>query len=121
MSDPVIGIAHDRLMAIMGIDLKVQLERGTGTRPMLWLLAKAKEKAADSMALLIKVDPTDAEAIRTLQNDVVMFEDFVTWCKELLARGREADHALAEADRAEIADYMTTEEAREMGIQHTED
>lgn len=121
MSDPVTGIAQDRLLAIMGIDLQIQLERGAGTRPMLWLLARAREKAAESMAMLVKVDPNDPEPIRTLQNDVVMFEDFVGWCRELLARGREADHLITEADRAELAAYMTTEEARDMGIQASED
>jgi hypothetical protein len=121
MSDPILGIAAQRLMAITGIDLKVQLERGTGTRPMLWLLAKAKEKAALSLQMLVNVDPNNAEAIRTLQNDVIMFEDFVEWCRELLAHAKDSEHLVNEADRAELAEYLTTDEAREVGIQQTED
>jgi hypothetical protein len=115
MPSPIEHIANSHLI-LAYTDLQVQLERGTGTRPVLWLLAEARKKAANAIALLVKVDCNDAEAIRTLQNEVVMFDDLVEACRKMLNRGHEADREIDESDREAIAEFLTTTEAREMGL-----
>lgn len=112
--------ARDHLIDIY-LDLKVQLEKGTGTRPMLWLLATQRNKAVDAMTKLVEVDASETEAIRALQAEARLFDDMMEAAKAMLARGKEADHELAEEDRSAIAEFMTTDEARELGVAQTED
>ena len=46
MKDFLAALSDDHLVNL-SIDLMVQLERGTGTRPVLWLLCRARKRAAD--------------------------------------------------------------------------
>lgn len=120
MADPIIGLAEARLID-MYIDLSVQLEKGTGTRPMLWLLIKARKRAAEAIYAICKIDPTKADDIRQLQNEVNLFADMIEDAKEMLVRGKEADRELDEGDRNALAEFLTTDEALEMGVNQTED
>ena len=121
MNDDAISAAARAVLIEMQIDLKVQLERGTGTRPMLWLLASARNKAVEAIRKIIEVDATEVAAIQSLQAEVRLYGDMMESAHEMLNRGREADHELNEEDREAIADYLTTDEAREAGINQTED
>lgn len=115
MPSPIDHIADSQLI-LSYLDLQVQLEKGTGTRPVLWLLAEARKKAVAAFHALVKIDPNDAEGIRTLQNEVIMFDELVASCHQMLVRGREADRAIDEADREALAMFLTTTEARELGL-----
>ena len=118
MNEPIETIARQRLIE-MAIDLQVQLERGSGTRPVLWLLARARARAVTAIYSMVKIDPTRADEIRMLQNEVNLYGDLVDDCKALLARGQEEDRELDEQDRIEIADLLSPEDAQRAGLKQT--
>lgn len=103
----------------LAIDVHVQLEKGTGTRPILWLLASARERAAQAMRNLVEIDPTDTAKIIILQGQAAAYSDLIDDCRALLNRGKEADRQLDEAARIEIADVLSIDEARDLGLQQT--
>lgn len=105
MNDPTAALANEALFTLAA-DLQVQLEKATGTRPVLWLLAQQRAKAASAMVKMIEVDATETEAIRALQNEIRLYGDLVTACQELIVRGHEADAMIAETDRSELADII---------------
>lgn len=119
MKDPIEALSEEHLYALAA-DVQVQLEKGTGTRPVLWLLAQQRAKANEAMGKLVDVDATETEAIRTLQNEIRLYGDLVTSCQELIVRGREADAQIAERDRSDMADIvgqMSSDERRLHGFQ----
>lgn len=118
MKDPITEIATAQLIAL-AIDVQVQLERGSGTRPVLWLLQRSRERAAVAIFALAKIDPTKAEDIRHLQNEISLYDDMITDFRELMARGKEADRELDEQDRHTLSDLLTPEDARAAGIEQT--
>lgn len=99
--DQTQDVAEEQL-ALMGLDVIVQLEKGSGTRPVLWLLIEARKRAAAAFVKFLTIDPTQAEEIRKLQNQVNIYDDLITDCRSLIARGREADRLIAENDRQEM-------------------
>jgi hypothetical protein len=106
----------------MAVDLQVQLERGTGCRPMLYLLAQSRKRAAEAIFALTKIDPTKTDDIRHLQNEVTLYDDMMASARELLARAPEEDRLISEDEREEIAKFLTPEQAQLMGLdQHHED
>ena len=117
-NDPIENIARQRLID-MAIDLQVQLERGSGTRPMLWLLARARTRATAAMFSMCKVDPKKADEIQMLQNEINLYADLIEDCRALLARGKEEDRELDEQDRIEIADLLSPEDAQAAGLKQT--
>src|ERR1700733_4364366 len=103
MKDPIEALADEQLFE-MALDVQVQLEKGTGTRPVLWMLSQQRAKAREAMAKLVDVDATEIEAIRALQSEVRLYGDLVTSCQNLMRRGREADAMIAEKDRSDMAE-----------------
>lgn len=106
-------------VAELAIDLQVQLEKGTGTRPVLWLLTQARAKAAEAMFSLATIDPTQTAQIITLQTQIQLYGELVEDCRDLLTRGKESDRQINESTRIEIADALSIDEARELGLQQT--
>ena len=123
MNDDAMSAAARAVLIDMYLDLKVQLEKGTGTRPMLWLLADARNKAVDAIRKIIEIEISvgQIDALRALQAEVRLYGDMMDAAERMLARGKEADREVNEEDREAIADYLTTPEAREAGLDHTED
>ena len=112
--DPIDRLADEKLREL-AIDLEVQLERRTAHRPVLFMLHKAREKAGKAMVMFLDVDPTDAKLITRLQAEVKLYDDMITSCRELVARGREAQSRIAENERSAIEELvinMTDEERR---------
>jgi hypothetical protein len=109
----------EKQIADLAIDMQVQLEKGTGTRPVLWLLVRARRRAADAIFTLTTIDPTQTAAIITLQSQIQLYAELMEDCREMLTRGREADRKIDEEDRIEIADVLSIDEARELGLQQT--
>lgn len=107
MEDPIEKLGNEKLYE-RAIDVMVQLEKGTAERPVLWLLVHARDRAAKAMLLFIDVDPTDSEAIRKLQNEIRIYDGLVEDTRDMLARGRQADHEISELDRATMQDLMLT-------------
>lgn len=98
------------------LDITVQLEKGTGTRPVLWLLRDARQNAAISMRKLVEVDASETAAIRILQAEIRLYGDMMDACARMMVRGKEADNEIDEAERREFADMLTPEAARDLGI-----
>jgi hypothetical protein len=121
MNDDAISAAARAVLIDMYLDLKVQLEKGTGTRPMLYLLATARNKAVGAMRQMIDIDVTEIEALRALQAEVRLYGDMMDAAKDMLGRGKEADREVFEEDREAVADFLTTPEARDAGVDQTED
>lgn len=121
MNDDAISGAARAVLIDMYLDLKVQLERGTGTRPMLYLLADARNAAVLAIRKLIDLDASEIDAVRSLQAEVRLYGDMMASAKMMLMRGKEADREIHEEDRDAIANFLTTPEAREAGIDQTED
>jgi thiamine pyrophosphate-dependent acetolactate synthase large subunit-like protein len=123
MTDDAIGAAARAVLIENYLDVKVQLERGTGTRPVLWLLARARNSAVIALRKLIEIDASETEAIRSLQAEVRLYGDMVESCRDLVARGREADREIDEQDREDLAGLIeNSEDAQAVGIpQATED
>lgn len=121
--DDAISAAARAVLVENALDVIVQLERGTGTRPVLWLLARSRNQAVVALRKLIEVDATEIEAVRALQQEIRLYGDLVESCRDLVARGKEEDRQIAEEERDAIADLVTSnEDAEAMGLQpHTED
>lgn len=117
--DPIEELGNEQLF-VLAADLEVQLEKGTGTRPVLYLLIQARKKAATALIKLVEVDAIETNAIRSLQAEVRLYSDMVQSCQELIVRGAEADRLIHENDRidmAEIVGSMSPEEQRLYGVQ----
>lgn len=117
--DPILRLGDEQLR-LLAADLQVQLERGTGTRPIAFMLAKARQKAAKAMVLFLDADPEDTPLIRRLQRELTLYNDMVTAAQELMAAGREANQRIAETERAELEEVianMTNEERKLHGFE----
>jgi len=103
--DPILRLGDEQLR-LLAADLQVQLERGTGTRPVAFMLAKAREKAAKAIVLFLDADPEDTNLIRRLQRELTVYNDLMTSAQELMAMGREANQRITEVDRAEMEEVI---------------
>ncbi len=116
MNDDAIDAAARAFLIDSYLDLKVQLEKGTGTRPMLYLLADARNKAVIAIRKMVEIDVSETASLMALQQEIRLYGDMMDAAGRMLSRGAEADHEIHERDRAEIADFLTTDEARESGL-----
>lgn len=117
--DPILRLADEQLR-VLAADLQVQLERGTGTRPVLFMLAQAREKAAKAIVLFMDADPEDARLIARLQREITIYNDMATSAQALLSVGREANQRITEKDRSELEEVimsMTDDERRLHGFE----
>ena len=112
-TDPVGELADARLLELAA-DLSVQLEKNTGMRPVLWLLSQQRAKASNAISQLMGINPVHADAIRTLQNEVQLYQDMIEACRALLAAGRDAYAAIEEIDRDEISNIVMSPEDRQL-------
>jgi hypothetical protein len=117
--DPIERIAEERLYEL-SVDLQVQLEKGTGTRPILWMLVQARKKAAAATTQLVLADAEKPADIRKCQAAILLYDDLIDLCRALLKRGKEADYRIHESDREELADLtrdLSPEEQRMTGLE----
>jgi len=105
----------DERLAELSLDVQVQLEKGTATRPVLWMLVEARRKAAKAIDLIIDVDPVDADSIRKIQRELCVYNDMIVAARAMLERGKEADGKIKESERSaidEMVQGMSEEERR---------
>ena len=112
-TDPIGRIADLRLLE-NSADLIVQLEKGTGTRPILNLLNKARKRAVNANIQLVIADADDTATIRKLQAEIALYDDMVTACKEIVADGQDAEARINEIDREELQSVIMTPEQRRL-------
>jgi hypothetical protein len=123
MIDAVEALSNEQLYQL-AVDVQVQLEQGSGTRPVLWLLAQQRAKASVAMMKLVEVDASETQAIRALQNEVRLYGDLVEACQSLILRGREADSLINESDRSDMSEIigdMSPEDRRLHGFEQQGD
>lgn len=119
MSDAVYRLALQRA-AEDARQIVDDVTAGKGPRPLLSMLAKAKDEAAEAMELLVAVAPSDSASVQKYQNDVRRFDDLVRWIKDLIDAGLEADRLLSEGEADDLLGYLTdpdgAAEAQALGI-----
>lgn len=118
-NDPIERIADEHLREIY-YDVMVQLERGTGTRPVLWVLTEARKKAAAAIVQMTLIDPTRIEDLRTCQATIRVYDEMVLLFRDLMKRGKDADRTIHEQEREEIGDLvhdLSPEEQRMAGLE----
>lgn len=123
MRNPIEDLGNEQLY-LLATDVRVQLEKGTANRPVLFLLSMARAKASVALAKMVEVDASEVEAMRALQQDVRLYGDMIEACQALVAAGREADGLINESDRGELEEIvrdMSPEEKRLIGIQQQGD
>lgn len=118
---PILRLAKQRIIAASA-DIEAQLSVTAGCRPVLFMLLKARDEAAEALAELATLPPgTPASELLRLQNDVCRYDDIMRWMRQLVARGFELDREISEAEREELADLLIgtpdgEEEAAELGL-----
>lgn len=91
--DPVYRLALQRAVRLSA-SVEVELTSKVRSEPLLVVLHTAREQAAEALTSLAEVDPTDANTIRSLQNEVARFKDLTRWLKQMLIDGFEAEREL---------------------------
>jgi hypothetical protein len=118
--DPIIRLARNSaLRAIQdSADIEAQLSIQSGTRPILSVLIKAREKAAVALTALAFCDENNPDSIRKLQNEVRRYDDLVMFFRDIVTAGFEEDDAIQESDRDEMAELLSpfAEGTRDAGI-----
>jgi hypothetical protein len=101
--DPIASLALERA-ALISADIEEQLtaRKEHGMRPLIAVLAKAKAQAADAIAALVDMAPSDAAAIARLQNEVKRFADLVRWLQEIVNEGIDQRYEVADSERDEL-------------------
>ncbi len=89
---------------------KIEKKQGTLApslmRPVLYMLARARARAAKAVDLIVDVDPVDADAIRNIQNELRLYNDMVLACREMISMGEEASSAVTESEREELEEVI---------------
>lgn len=112
--EPIEQLA-DLKMIELAADVQVQLENGTATRPVLYMLVRARVRAAKAFDLFIDVDPVADDEIRRLQAELRLYNDLVEACRDMINLGKEASGRITEEERAELEEVvmqMTDEQRR---------
>lgn len=112
-TDPI-GRLSDRLLLEMAADVAAQLQPKAGMRPVLWLISQQRDKASSAISMLMNVDPTEAEKIRTLQNEMKLYVDLLDSCARLMMLGNDAYHALSEEARSDVVDIAMSDDERQL-------
>lgn len=120
MLDPLVQLAQQRIVKASA-DLEVQLSQLTGGGPAIEILKLLREKAAESLACLVIVDAEDPKAIRTLQNEVKRYDEWIAWLRQIISEGRAIDAQTTVDEREELLDLLTQtpegiQEAIDLGL-----
>ena len=113
MNDPIEMLSHAELLRISA-DVQVQLEKNTAHRPVLFMLARARQAAAAAITQLVIVEPDKISEIRSLQNEVRLYDKMVDACRAMLERGNEADARIREEDREDMHELLVNDEQRKL-------
>ena len=118
--DPVNLLAKQRIIAASS-DIEAQLSVLQGCRPVLVVLLKARDRAAESLEALAFVDANKPDDIRTLQNEVKRYDELVEWFRDIVTTGIEYDKEITAEDQEQMLDLLTQtldgqQEAIELGL-----
>lgn len=119
MTDPIEKLADEQLL-LLATDIQVQLEKGTAMRPVLYMLAESRRRAATALLLFMDIDAEKPADIRKLQSELKLYDDMVASVRMMLQMGREAETRIHENDRLaidEIMQAMSPEDRRLINLQ----
>ena len=103
-----------RLRSISDVlDLDIQFSGATEFRPVISILQKARDEAAEAMTGLVIVSPSETEKIRELQQVALRFDSLCRWVRELILAGRQADYEEKQAEREELLDHLISTDERD--------
>ena len=92
--------------------IELEFDNVRAWRPVLSIMNRLRDQAAEALTALADVDPEKPAVIRALQAKVHLFNDFVVTAKEIYDAGIEAgDHLDAEATE-ELRDLIDDPEQR---------
>lgn len=104
-ADPLVRLAQQRIISLSA-GLEVQLSERKGGAVAIEMLRRLKDNAATSMAALVIADAEKPADIRTLQNEVKRYDEWIGWMKEILNEGVMYDKQFTDADREELLDLL---------------
>lgn len=118
--DPLIRIAKLRIVKASA-DIEVQLTAVRGGGPCVEILRRLRDRAAESLAALAIADADNPNVIRTLQNEVKRYDEWVGWLREIIGEGIAYDQEFTEKEREDILDLLTKtpdgqQQAIELGL-----
>lgn len=117
MSDPLLRLARERAMGrriANSADMEIQFSSVPGARPIVTMLRRARDEAAEAMVALAVADAEEPKLIRQLQNCVLLFDNLVRLARDVINDGKQADEDMTEAERDELLDYLlATDEGRQ--------
>lgn len=107
-NDPLVLLARHRIIRLSA-ELEVQLSQKDGCAPILEVVVRFRERAAESMAALATVNLFTEEG-RTqalmLQNEVKRYDELFAEIKRIVAEGIQEDKNMRDSDREETLDLL---------------
>ncbi len=83
-----------------------QLDNVREWQPIVTILVRLKMEAVHALSDIAGVDAEDAKTIRSLQNKMVMYGEFLAMAKRVFDEGIEARMRLSAEDRQELRDLF---------------
>jgi hypothetical protein len=116
MQDPVLRLARQRAQRLVEDSAAIELEFDNvrAWRPVLTIMLRLRDQAAEALSALAIVDPDEPKLIRRLQDKVQLFSDFVATAKQVYDAGIEAGDLLDSEEKEELRDLagIDTDEER---------
>lgn len=108
MYDPVLALARKRAERLVedSAAIEVQFEASREWRPVASIMARLRDNAAEALGQLAQADPDDVKLIRTYQNKVALFSNFVDVVREIYLGGIEAGDLLDAEDVEEMREIV---------------
>jgi hypothetical protein len=103
--DPITDLARQRCIED-SLEIENQLLAKTGARPIISMLAHAREEASNAFRRLVEADPEDSKTIRTLQFEVRRFDDLVRWLRDIVSTGVQFSREISDDERDYIQDLL---------------
>jgi DNA polymerase III alpha subunit len=106
--DPLMLLARQRIIALSA-ELEVQLNDRKGSAPVVEIVNRLRERAAESLAALGTVDLFSekgrSEAV-VHQNEVKRYDEFFAEIKRIVAEGIQLDEQMRETEREAMLDML---------------
>lgn len=88
MSDPLVD--EDQVLMIRRAVFGEQVQQFISSQIGQYLLARAQEDKVNAQAKFLEVDPSNVEAVRSIQNDILMSNKFAIWLQDAVGDGLRA-------------------------------
>jgi pyrroloquinoline quinone (PQQ) biosynthesis protein C len=89
---------NERREIVNAIDFGIEVEAFIRSKVGQYLIHRAESEVTDALEALKEVNPTDAEAVRALQNQIKRAESIQYWMAEAIQEGVNAERLLTESD-----------------------